>query len=145
MDILWDVNATVTFDPIKFYHQPLAGTKEPLVRTFCDNIYWHFFKRIFRFHHQPISQFSSRWKGYCKKKHLRTHVILRWESCSQTFPTVVAHGQASKEIIQKVVRPLLDTPAQKKWSQAGMDGGAGGKKKGKKKLTCKAKEWYLSY
>lgn len=26
----------------------------------------------------------------------RTHVILRWESCGQTFPTVVAHGQASE-------------------------------------------------
>lgn len=145
MDILWDVNATVTFDPIEFCHQSLAGTKEPFVRTFCDNIYWHFLKRIFRFHHQPISQFSSWWKGYCKKKHLRAHVILRRESCSQSFPTVVAHGQASKEKHKKWSDIPWYTSSKKVPASRDEWWGGGERRRGRQKLTCKAKGWYLSY
>lgn len=65
MGILWDVNTTVTLDPIKNASSAMAGIKGA----------------------PPYVLFAT----------TRTHVILRWESCSQTFPTVVAHGQASEE------------------------------------------------
>lgn len=64
VDILWDINTTVTFDPKKcvISHGRIKGA--PSYVLFATT---------------------------------GAHVILRWESCSQTFPTVVAHGQTSEE------------------------------------------------
>lgn len=125
--------------PYKILSSVIGRNKGAVGTYFLRQHLLAFFKRIFRFHHQPISQFSSRRKGYCKKKHLRTHVILRWESCGQTFPTVVAHGQASKEKIQKVVRPFLDTLAQKSDRKQGWMVGRGERRRGRKNLPARPK------